>query len=59
MMENEDDGSARDARIEKSKPTREEEQEFKILMVAMVFVMICVFGMGVIGAMMIFWRIWG
>lgn len=58
-MEKEDDGSVRDARLEKSKPTREEEQEFRILMVAMTFVLICVFGMGIIGSMMIFWRIWG
>ena len=58
-MENEDDGSVRDARIEKSKPTRQEDQEFKILMIAMLFVLTCVFGMGIIGSMMIFWRIWG
>ena len=58
-MENGDDGSARDARIEKSKPTRQEDQEFKILMIAMFFVLTCVFGMGIIGSMMIFWRIWG
>lgn len=58
-MEKEDDGSARAARIEKSKPTRAEDQEFKILMVAMGFVLTCVFGMGVIGSVLIFWRIWG
>lgn len=58
-MENEDDGSARDVRIEKNKPTRAEDQEFRILMIAMVFVLTCVFGMGIIGSMMIFWRIMG
>lgn len=58
-MENEDDGSARDARIEKSKPTKEEQQEFRILMTAIAIVMTCVFGMGIVGSMMIFWRIWG
>jgi Tfp pilus assembly protein PilN len=58
-MEKEDDGSARAARIEKSKPTRAEDHEFRILMVAMVFVLTCVFGMGVIGSVLIFWRIWG
>ena len=51
-MENEDDGSARDARIEKSKPTRQEDQEFRILMIAMFFVLTCVFGMGIVGSMM-------
>ena len=58
-MENEDDGSARGARIERSKPTREEEQEFKTLMTAIAIVMTCVFSMGIIGSVMIFWRIWG
>jgi Tfp pilus assembly protein PilN len=58
-MEKEDDGSARAARIEKNKPTRAEDQEFRILMIAMVFVLTCVFGMGVIGSVIIFWRIWG
>lgn len=58
-MENEDDGSARDARIEKSKPTKQEEQEFRILMTAIAIVMTCVFGMGIVGSMMVFWRIWG
>ena len=58
-MENEDDGSARDARIEKSKPTKQEEHEFRILMTAIAIVMTCVFGMGIVGSMMVFWRIWG
>ena len=58
-METEDDGFARDARIERSKPTEEEEQEFKILMTAIAIVMICVFSTGIIGSVMIFWRIWG
>lgn len=58
-MENEDDGSARDARIERSRPTKQEEAEFRILMIAMAIVMVCVFGMGVIGSVIIFWRIWG
>jgi len=58
-MENEDDGSARDARIERSKPTKQEEQEFRVLMVAITIVMLCTFGMGIVGSMMIFWRIWG
>ena len=58
-MENEDDGSARDARIEKSKPTKQEAQEFRILMTAIAIVMTCVFGMGIVGSMMVFWRIWG
>jgi Tfp pilus assembly protein PilN len=58
-MEKEDDGSVRDARIERSRPTEQEEAEFKILMIAMAIVMVCVFGMGVIGSVIIFWRIWG
>ena len=58
-MENEDDGSVRDARIEKSKPTKQEVQEFRILMTAIAIVMTCVFGMGIVGSMMVFWRIWG
>lgn len=58
-MENGDDGFARAARIEKSKPTRQEDQEFRILLIALLFVLACVFGMGIIGSVMIFWRIWG
>ena len=43
-MENEDDGSVRDARIERSRPTEQEEAEFRILMIAMAIVMVCVCG---------------
>ena len=48
-MENEDDGSVRDARIERSRPTEQEEAEFRILMIAMAIVMTCVFGCIVTG----------
>ena len=58
-MDDEDDGSARAARLERNKPTSQEESEFNVLMIAMAFVMLCVFGMGILGSMMIFWRLLG
>ncbi len=58
-MEEEDDGSARIARLEKAKPTRQENSEFAVLMFALAFVLLCVFGMGILGSMMIFWRLLG
>ena len=58
-MEKDKDGSARDARLEKAKPTPLEDQEFKALTIMMVIVMLCVFGMGIIGSVMMFWRLLG
>jgi hypothetical protein len=58
-MEKDNDGFARDARLEKAKPTPLEDREFKGLITMMAIVMVCVFGMGVVGIAMMFWRIWG
>ena len=58
-MEKDKDGSARDARLKKAKPTPLEDQEFKYLTIMLVVVMACVFGMGVVGTAMMFWRILG
>jgi len=58
-MGNDRDGSARDARLEKAKPTPLEDAEFKGLVTMMIIVMLCVFGMGVIGIAMMFWRTFG
>ena len=58
-MENVEDGSVKDARIEKSKPTPLEDKEFRGLVIMMVIVMVCVFGMGIVGAAMMFWRVLG
>lgn len=58
-MENDNDGSARDARLEKSKPTPLEDREFKSLVIMMAIVMACVFGMGMVGSAMMFWRLLG
>lgn len=52
-------GSARDARIEKARPTPLEDSEFQSLMAMMIVVLLSVFGMGVIGIAMIFWRLLG
>jgi len=58
-MEKEDDGYAEAVRLEKAKPTQRESSEFAVLVIALVLVMLCVFGMAIIGAAMIFWRILG
>jgi hypothetical protein len=58
-MEKDKDGSVRAARIEKSKPTPLEDKEFRGLVIMMVIVMVCVFGMGIVGAAMMFWRVLG
>lgn len=58
-MEEDKDGFAGNVRREKAKPTRNEDNEFAVLMIAMAIVMLCVFGMGVIGSAMMFWRIFG
>lgn len=58
-MVKDSDGYARDARLEKAKPTPLEDQEFRALTIMMVVVMACVFGMGIVGSAMIFWRLLG
>ena len=58
-MENDSGGSASNARLEKAKPTPLEDREFKSLVIMMAIVMMCVFGMGIIGSAMMFWRLLG
>lgn len=58
-MENDNDGFARAARLEKAEPTPLEDREFKGLITMMAIVMVCFFGIGVIGCAMMFWRLLG
>lgn len=58
-METDKDGSARAARIERAKPTPLEDREFRNLNIMLLIVMVCVFGMGVVGTAMLFLRLLG
>lgn len=58
-METDSDGSARAARIERAKPTQLENQQFRSVVILMTVVLLSVFGLGIIGTAMMFWRILG
>jgi len=58
-MEKDKDGFARSARLEKAKPTENEDREFKSLIFMMIVVLFTIFFMGIIGSAIIFWRIFG
>jgi hypothetical protein len=53
------DGFARNARSEKARPTSSERLEFKLMMFGIAAVLGAFFAFAIIGASMIFWRIWG
>ena len=58
-MELDKDGSARNARLGKARPTSSERWEFKLMMFAIAGMLGALFAFAIIGASMIFWRIWG
>ena len=58
-MEKDSVGSARNARSEKARPTSSERLEFKLMMFAIAGMLGALFAFAIIGASMIFWRIWG
>jgi len=58
-METDKDGFARNARLEKARPTSSERWEFKLMMLAIAMVLGAFAAFAIIGASMVFWRIWG
>ncbi len=58
-MEKDSVGFARNARLEKAKPTSSERWEFKLTMFVIAGMLGALFAFAIIGASMIFWRIWG
>ena len=58
-MEKDRDGFARNARLEKARPTSSERLEFKLMLFAIAALIGAFFAFAIIGASMIFWRIWG
>jgi len=53
------DGFARNARLEKARPTSSERLEFKLVMFAFAVVLGVFSSLAIIGVSMILWRIWG
>jgi hypothetical protein len=58
-METDSDGFARAARIEKARPTQLEDHQFRSVVILMAVVLLSVFGLGIIGSAMMFWRLLG
>jgi hypothetical protein len=58
-MEKDKDGYARAVRLEKAKPTLQEEKQFKSIVLMMVIFLFAIFLMGIVGSAIIFWRIFG
>ena len=53
------DGFARDARLEKARPTSSERREFKLVMFALAMVLGAFAALAIVGVCMVLWRIWG
>ena len=58
-MEKDSVGFARSVRLEKARPTSSERWEFKLMMFAIAALIGAVVAFAIIGASMVFWRIWG
>jgi len=58
-MELDKDGFARNARLERGRPTSSETLEFKLMVIGIILILSVFFISAIIGVTIIFWRIWG
>jgi len=58
-MENDSVGFARVARLKKAEPTSSERWEFKLTMFLIAGMLGALYAFAIIGASIVFWRIWG